>query len=166
MKKLIISNIVLIVFILLFGVNKGITQTENTKNNNLGKNIFYLDIGTSIAYLSATGYYERILVQNVWNTKISPFIKIGYGGYVLIDGSGQYLLSNLGFLTGTKKHHMEISVGPIYYKKKSFSTTNIDELITISGSLGWRFQKPGGSVIFRTGVGLPMGLYLGIGFSI
>ncbi len=31
------------------------------------------------------------------------------------------------------------------------------------GSLGYRFQKPEGGILFRTGLGYPEGVFIGIG---
>ena len=36
-------------------------------------------------------------------------------------------------------------------------------LIIPAGAIGYRFQKPGGKFVFRTGIGFPESLYLSLG---
>jgi hypothetical protein len=98
-------------------------------------------------------------------SKVASFVKAGFGAWSAPNSGndpgfmGSYFLSQYGILTGVKKHHFEVSAG----FTKFFGAKNVETLL--SGSIGYRRQKPDSQFIFRTGVGWPETLYLGIGVS-
>lgn len=125
-------------------------------------NAIYGSVGSLIGYYNnANIYYERMFQRNSYKSKIATFVKAGYGGWLSPwGGEGSYLLGQYGILTGVKKHHLEVSAGLI----KFFSGSEKIETL-LSGSIGYRTQKPDGHFIFRTGVSWPETLYLGFGVS-
>jgi len=159
MKTRIRNRIVVITLIILCSINYGYSQNEKPNDDLLNKNAIYGNIGTWGLYFTATGYYERMLKQHMWNKNISSFVKIGYGAEAHWVGEGIYLLAQYGLLTGAKTHHLEIGLGPIFYKG------DLKGIPPLSGNVGWRIQKPGGNFIFRMGVAWPEAFYLGLGFS-
>ena len=73
-----------------------------------------------------------------------------------------YALPQLGIVLGAKKHHLEIAAGPMFYQSHYG-----DEYTPVSGSLGYRFQKPQGNFQFRLGAAWPEGIIsstLGVAF--
>ena len=121
-------------------------------------NAIYGNVGFGGLYLTATAYYERMFQKNAQKSKISTFVKAGYGGAAFWGGQSQYILGQFGILTGIRNHHLELSAGLVKF---------LDDYISspLSGSIGYRMQKPGGHFIFRTGVGWPEALYIGLGVS-
>jgi hypothetical protein len=96
--------------------------------------------------------------KNAQKSNISTFIKVGYGGAAYWEGESQYILGQFGILTGVRNHHLEASAGLVAFLDNYFSSP-------LSGSIGYRIQKPGGHFIFRTGLGWPEALYVGLGVS-
>ena len=58
-----------------------------------------------------------------------------------------------------EKHHLEVSAGLVKSLDKYY------DIFPLSGSIGYRMQKPNGHFIFRTGVGWPEALYIDLGVS-
>ncbi len=132
-------------------------QKENTQKIGFYKNAIYGSIGTTGFFASATSYYERMIAKR---GKISSFVKVGAGTYETWGGNGTYVLAQYGILTGVKKHHLELGVGPTYFIKG-----NVHEGLSGTATIGWRVQKPGESFMFRMGVSFPESIYIGIGIS-
>ena len=100
-----------------------------------------------------------MLRRNATISKITPFVKAGYGGAAYWEGESSYILGQFGILTGVNAHHFEASAGLL----KSFDEHY--DMFPLCGVIGYRIQKPGGHFIFRTGVGWPEALYVGLGVS-
>jgi len=141
--------------LLFLSIHKATAQ-ENTFN----KNLIHTSIGSGGLYFSATVYYDRIIKQKMWNRNITSFIRVGYGSAVYYGSESSYLLTQYGILTGVKKHHLEVSVGPAY-----FTNRNLLGDYSPTAALGWRYQKPGGNFIFRLGIAVPEAIYLGLGIA-
>ena len=155
-----VNNLLLILSIILCSINYSFAQDDTIIESKLYNNAIYGNVGIGGLYFTATGYYERILKQNVWNTNISPFVKVGFGAEEHWGGNGQYILAQCGLITGAKKHHFEMGAGLNYVISGDYQGDN-----PISGFVGWRFQKPGKSFLFRVGAGWPEAVYLGLGAS-
>ncbi|SFT74019.1 hypothetical protein SAMN05216474_2067 [Lishizhenia tianjinensis] len=118
-------------------------------------NALYGSLGYGGKYATANSYFEHCLTAN---DKIKTLGKIGYGGYYTVHGTGSYLLGHVGLLTGAKNHHLEASIGANFF----FGDALIEE-IPLGANLGYRFQKPQGIFLLRTGISYPEGVYVGIG---
>lgn len=162
-----ISKVKGLAIILVLISNTLTAQIEKSESvpSKMFNNSIYGSIGISMemlgeAWFTATIYYERMLKQNVQlsNNKISTFVKVGYGSAAGWEYTSPYILGQFGILTGVKKHHLEVSGGFV----KSLDDYDI---FPLSGSIGYRIQKPGSHFVFRTGVGWPEALYVGLGVS-
>ncbi len=148
-------------FLLFLNNNAYSQDIKGQADAELNKNAVYGNIGSAVLYWTTTGYYERLIKQNMGgNSNISSFAKIGFGGYATWGIGGNFLLAQIGLLTGAKRHHFEISAGP-----NSYLNGDLKGFRFYSALMGYRIQKPGGNFIFRTGIGLPEALYLGLGVS-
>ncbi len=153
-NPLIILTAILLVAQLAFSQN---SKQDSVKPRLLEK-AFYGNFGIGGIYFTATGYYEKLYLRKDPNAKITPFIKFGLGGATYWENSNLYVLGELGILTGTNKHHFEASAG----LAKHFG----GELeIPICVLIGYRKQKPGSRLMFRTGLAFPEALYFGWGVS-
>lgn len=101
------------------------------------------------------------------------------GGYWSTWGStGSHYIITPTFLSGRGNNHFESALGgTLLYDKSSYEigVSNAEyfgepipsrtEYMNIypAGSLGYRFQKPDGKFIFRTGVGFPDVVYISFG---
>ena len=151
-KKL---NLITITLLLLINTNYSQIDKEVEINNNFKNNSIYFNPGIGGFWFTGTLYYERIIKQG--DKPIYPIVRTGIGGVLAWETFEYYALAQFGLLTGKNKHHFEFFIGPNYF------LTNSMEQPYISGSLGWRIQKPDEMAIFRMGIGFPEGLYIGCG---
>lgn len=126
-------------------------------------NAIYGSVGISMeilgeSWFTGTAYYERMFQRNAQKSNILTFVRAGFGNAVGWEYTSSYILGQFGILTGVKIHHLEVSGGFV----KSLDDYDI---FPLSGSVGYRIQKPNGHFIFRTGVGWPEALYFGLGVS-
>lgn len=134
------------------------TRKKKTKEKKRNSNAIYVNIGNGLLYFTATAYYEKKVTQN---TMASTFIKTGIGGYALWGEGGYYALAQYGILAGSKNNHLELAAGINYFINGDLK----GQKYPFSGTLGYRFHKPDGNFIFRTGVSWPEAVYVGLGFS-
>lgn len=146
-------------FLCLCSLTNVSAQGKNYDRVLLNKNAIYGTIGSLGFYFTATGYYERILKQQMWNKPISSFVKAGFGAEAHWLGKGTYVLAQYGLLVGRKAHHLEVGVGPSYFIPGYFQG------FFPSATLGWRVQKPGGYFNYRMGISVPEAIYMGIGVA-
>lgn len=79
----------------------------------------------------------------------------------------------MGLLAGRRNSFLEFGIGASYFEGSAITTSGwtgnsvesaYDELLPAL-MLGYRFQQPGNSFVFRTGLGIPDGLYISLGFA-
>jgi len=154
----------LVIILLLISNNLAAQEVKPDANESkMFNNAIYGSIGISMellgeSWFTGTAYYERMFQKNAQTSNISTFVKAGYGSAAGWEYTSPYILGQFGILTGVKKHHLEVSGGFV----KSLDDYDI---FPLSGSIGYRIQKPDGHFIFRTGVGWPEALYFGLGVS-
>jgi hypothetical protein len=148
--------------IILLSISNTLAAQEvkpDSVQSKMFNNAIYGNVGNGGLYFTATGYYERMFRNNPQNSPIATFVKVGYGGAAFWYASSSYILGQFGILTGVKKHHFEASAGLVK------GIGNDLNFFPLSGSIGYRIQKPDGHFIFRTGVGWPEAVYIGLGVS-
>ena len=158
------KNRVRLVLVMLFvssSINLIYAQEAKSQEVEFNNNAIYGNVGYGGLYVTATGYFERMIKQKMWNRNISSFVRVGFGAEAHWEGGGMYVLAQYGLLTGAKTHHLEIGLGPSYFISGDLK----GDVPPISGTVGWRIQKPGRNFIFRMGASWPEAVYLGLGFS-
>lgn len=127
------------------------------------KNTIFGSAGLGVYAGSITGYYERLL----WHgNKSSMYARGGYGTSAGGWGDGyavSYGLIQTAVLFGGKNSHLELAFGAVM--DLGGDKGNISGEFPLSGSVNYRFQKPKGPFIFRTGVGWPELLFIGTGIA-
>ena len=166
-------------------------DTSNIKRPDLYRNAIYGTFATRfIYYASIEGSVERMFFENQ-NLSFSTFwVRIGYGGYAFPieegDGGPYYMIA-LGTMTGAKSNHFEVQAGiSLIYNKKQYEMRHSDYIeyigynnnassyynepmkkdyyfLRFAGSIGYRYQKPGGNLFLRTGIKYPGALYVSLG---
>lgn len=149
------------------------------ERSGLKKNAVYGTIGTVGVYGVVEGNYERMIAEPAKGFITSYWVRVGYGGWYNWEDSGPLFVIGLSGLTGVKKSHAEFNIGfTTSYDPDSYdigvSNANYSGEPKPSkseyrqnlpaASLGYRFQKPNGHFIFRTGIGYPEALYVSLGF--
>ena len=157
MRKSSKTILLVTITILLSSTKFGYSQNESIKDVGFYKNAIHGNVGIGGLYLTANGYYERMITQS---SKILSFVKVGIGGYSTWGDEGNYILGQFGILSGANKHHLELGAGPRYV-----INGNIQGYGPFTATIGWRIQKPGGNFIFRLGASWPEAIYVGLGFS-
>ncbi len=152
-----------VIFILISNTISAQEVKTDANESKMFNNAIYGSVGISLeligeSWFTATAYYERMFQGKALRSNMSSFVKVGVGSLAYWEDSSPYILGQYGILTGVKKHHLEVSGGFV----KSLDEYDI---FPLSGSIGYRIQKPGGHFLFRTGVGWPEALYFGLGVS-
>ena len=135
----------------------------------LKKNVVYATAGTIIFAGGVNANYERQLFRNQLNS-MSIWIRIGYGFYYQYSyGAIENHLIGITMLKGTNSKHFELNLSYANFQispdfLKSDGVLGIYSNHSIAGSIGYRYQKPNGNFIFRTGAGYPETLYISFGF--
>jgi hypothetical protein len=155
---------------------------QGTIESTASKNSIYGTVGitsTNIHYehllLGPSNFHTRRYdIKTIW-------INAGFGEWSLPEDDRSILLmAGISCLTGLYNHHFEIDLGILsFYRKSAYegaltgsnlfneikpSKSDYRELYP-SVTLGYRFQKPEGPLIFRTGIGFPDVLSVSLGIS-
>lgn len=147
-------------------------QSDLSKNDIKYKNSIQASAGMIPFWGAAQVSYERILVN--YNSKIIYAFGLGatYGTWFEWTGGGPYVAISAKTLLFRGNHHFEATIGQsalIETKHEDEDENNKNPWeapyfrATISG--GYRYQKPDGRLIIRTGIGYPEAIYLGVGLA-
>mgnify|MGYP006285113131 FL=1 len=138
---------------------------ESVPENNLwtNKNVLNLSVGYYI--INGKINYDRYLFN--WK-KSTIWFSVGTGVHLVFYPF--YTTGSLKLLTGKKNNHFELDVGGTalfmfsYYEDEDepdlWQTLYLPHI-----NFGYRYQKPGGKIVLRTGLGFPEFAYLGIGLA-
>ncbi|MEJ7829324.1 MAG: hypothetical protein WKF91_14035 [Segetibacter sp.] len=112
-----------------------VVNSQNVENN-LYRNVFYLEGATKASYYSLN--YDHIF-------RAGQKLKISYSvGFSLLKESISFPMG-LHFIRGNKEHHPELSlyVNPYikYYKNVFDNTSTSDKYLFITPTMGYRFQS-------------------------
>jgi hypothetical protein len=129
-------------------------------------NTIHGSLGTLLLIGGSNIFYDRFLGDNTKHKNLATFVRIGYQrSSVSTDFSGGIskgngLILEAGMLTGRNFSHFEAALGATY-----LDNFNNKKYFLPAFSLAYRGQKPGNSFMFRTGVGFPEYIFIGLGFS-
>lgn len=148
------------------------------------KNSVSISGGYGLLYITGHVSYERILKPRLDNDKFRQFgFKVGYNRWVFWADDGSTFYGALNWIWGKSKNHLETSLGlSILFESSSYeigvSNSRVINggsgvepsraeytMLLPSGNIGYRFQKPDGNFIFRTGIGFPEAVYIGFGVA-
>jgi len=177
MKKLIL----LIIFINILFLNTFSQSDSLSKSSYESKNTIYVNLGVGGVSYTLNVNYERKIIQTNDAVLSSLWIKGQGGAWGAWDSEGtQFSFAAVG-LSGQKNNHFEYGLGvsSLYDKagyRSEMSSYNaghenehpskLDNTdFTVYANIGYRFQKTDGSIVFRTGLAYPEGLYLSFGFA-
>lgn len=124
------------------------------------KNIGSLSFGLGPIYVIAMANYERMILNYSEKRNYSLWFRGGAGFWEWWEETGVNGMASLCMVTGRKKSHFEGSLGVVY---SSWFASGSKTFLP-AGTLGYRYQKPEGHLMFRTGVGWPEAAYVGVGY--
>lgn len=121
-------------------------------------------IGASSGLLN----YGRLVFEN---PKVATYLRSGFGFYLGVYNQnfvfGLQTPLSLDIIFGKKNNHLEVNLGGRYvrglniYREEDFSQHN--NILPVA-NVGYRYQKPGRSVILKAAIGTD-GINLGIGLG-
>ncbi len=157
----------LVLVLILAASNITFSQSENTDlKNSLNCNNISLNIGSALIINGIGLKYERLIPRKkVYYTLMGGvhFNRINFFG---VEDHLTIYFSN-GLITGiNKQKHFEASLGLgldkyRFHYSRDFRYSEFAPIFNI----GYRFQAPDESYVFRSGIGFPELLYLGFGLS-
>ena len=160
------SGLIFISLLLIFAF-PGFSQKQNPGTEGLMKNSVYGTGGVwpEEMYGNVTINYERMLFEFPASFFQAINVRSGAGPWVAWLAEGINCFSVISLVTGRRGSHFETGMGVVFtYWTESKDWDPIVNDSHFAGNLGYRFQKPGGSFVFRTGLGWPEGFYLSLGF--
>lgn len=127
------------------------------KINQINRNLVYGSSSYLLYHYSAMVNYERILsIKEDARKSISG--RIGFG---IIDTNGKIITGSFNFLKGKTKNKLETGIGLSYISEEhSYGPSFISPAL----NLGYRLQNYENRLMFRTGIEIPLGLYVGFGY--
>ena len=156
------------------------THSQSNSSDPLKPNIVYGTYGL----VTINGAYERLIATPKEKRFFTSYwTKIGYGYWSEpFGGRGNNFSLSATALTGSKNNHFEMNLGASsFFDRLNYDIGVSNSMIIVGGSgitppksdyrfirptgaIGYRFQKPGGHFVFRTGIGFPDVVYLSLGF--
>ena len=165
---------VLFLFVLLS--NLAFAQSnESTVNGILQKNSLSFNVGTALLANGGGIKYERLI------PKKSVYYTLSAGAHLFrfdfFTTENHTVLSiNNGLITGLdKRNHFEASIGLGWdnvnkeassgiYGSGGSAASQYSQFIPVA-NMGYRFQAPNKDFVFRTGIGFPELVYVGLGVA-
>lgn len=166
------------------------SQTADTLPTPYFQNAIYATLGTLFFSYTVNANLERLIWQNPESLFNSAWIKAGGGRWAhyfnYVNGGYSASLEAMT-MSGSGNHHFECCAGvSFFYDKENYlhylgdrddylmySGTDPEDYplkprsdfmhFLPSGSLGYRYQKPGAPILFRSGIGFPDAVYISLG---
>ena len=155
-------KLLLIVFSLL-SIRSGFAQnkTEVLNSEKPRKNVVFGTFGIWPMYSTIMGHYERAFIHHTNSFVNSVGIRLGTGySTVWTEDGGINYSTNVFTILGRGINHLEIGAGLLL---APWTATREHNLFP-SFNLDYRYHKPSGSLILRTGIGWPEAVHLSIGY--
>jgi len=163
--------------ILLVGSWSYAQESDTIKTTKVKKNVIQGSVGFIFYSAGAQLNYERQLIQFQDQSLSGLWANAGIGYWGVIAGyGGPYQHVSLGLLGGHENNHFEFTFGvgrlnnaarggDDYGQSPVPSASSKDINYSPIGTMGYRYQKPGGSFVFRCGVSYPPLPYFGFGLA-
>ena len=141
-----------------------ISKTKTDFPITLSKNTLGLDISCVVFTVGTSVNFEGLLFRNQTETK-SFYVRFGIGYYMIGDVGGGLtegiqIPISLVYLSGKKNHHFETDLGiRTIFPKDDYNVLGYPIL-----NIGYRYQRPGNGVLFKTLIGTD-GITLGVGYG-
>ena len=127
----------------------------------INSSTLYGGIGVTPLYGNITANYEIMFNEQTDKTFRKRGLRTGGGIYQYYSDNSLNLIVCYSSVTGKTNNHFELGVGATYMH---FLTRPLRYVVP-AANIGYRYQKPSGNFMFRTGVGFPDLLYVGFGYS-
>lgn len=148
-----LSNIIAFVVVMLL-----LATPAKSQNTQLRSTRIYGTLGTAFVYTNFTGNIEQEFLQRQDKFFTSISLRIGGGYWSSWSNESYNFIGTANWLSGTNNHHLELGTGIAY-------SPAYDESLGFlpAAQIGYRYQKPGGVLLFRAGIGVPEAIYVSLG---
>ncbi len=167
------------VFVLIFIIGFTMHVQAQEVNTEEPKNVLYGSVGNLVLWFTTNANYERLIKTKDANIFSRYYLHVGFGGYAAWAENGRSTDVSFRWLGGRKKSHLELGVGVVslfdsqgYDIAKSNTQgyepePSRDDYRDFypAATVGYRFQKLRGGLVFRTGLASPDGVYLSLGYA-
>lgn len=138
----------------IYAQEKGIPTVEFLRNS---LNIY-------IGLIEFNINYERNISQRPSSL---TNLRMGFGkGMFVVAGEGFYLNPSMVHLIGKKSSYLELDLGFKYIVNHENPNPRLSLYLVPDFFGGYRYEKPDGSFIFRTGINYPTLINIGIGVKL
>jgi hypothetical protein len=161
------KHYLLVAFFLLLFTAEGFSQKKYQAVEVLKKNSAYATVGIypEGMYGNVTANYERLIKAFPGSFFHVIQVRIGAGPWVAWMAEGINFFSVASLCMGRSGSHLETGMGVLftYYPERREWHPIVNDR-HIAGNIGYRFQRPEGRFLFRTGLGWPEGFYVSLGY--
>lgn len=148
------ASIMLLLTTLIFG-----DYLNAQENGNSSIKILRNNINANISLFEYNINYERNISQR---PKSYTNLRMGFGLFYLGSMKGYHVNPSWVHLIGKKNNHFELNLGFKYVKEEGSADSFFNSLLP-DVFAGYRYEKPFGRFIFRTGINLYTLYNIGIG---
>jgi hypothetical protein len=148
----------IVIFIFTLLAAPGFCQQPDSTRHRV-KSSLYLFLGMLPIYVSAMGNYEVMFTHRPNSFFNTSGVRVGGGLMAFWESSGWFTMATYTSLTGKGSNHLEVGLGAVYTDEEA------ESFFLPAANVGYRYQKPKGRLIFRTGLGVPEAIYVSLGFS-
>ena len=171
-------------WIILCILHTEVDASENSSvNNPASKNAVYGSVGFGGLYLIVNANYERLISISDKKSLRQVSARLALGKWALWADSGSSYLLGVNSVWGRNNNHFEAMIGAVaLFEKSSYkiSVSNANypypgydrvptrleyTMFLPAAGIGYRFQRPDGKFISRTGIGWPEALYVSFGIG-
>jgi len=141
-------------------VNCSILSQRASSKDEIRKflpNALHGQIGSAFFFGNASIYYERLILRETNSGVPGPYFRCGYQHMMVLGYTGPTLAVEAGHILGRWNSHFEMNLGI------HLDITGTTELFPVGSSIAYRYQKPSGNFIFRTGLGFPNAVFFSLG---
>ena len=125
-------------------------EEKPTNNIALNRNAISLSAGYSVFIINASIGYENIFFERLSYLHQATYAKVNIGAYLSFDNSAYGSLLG-GYLIGKNNKFLDVSLGALMM---------YDGYLLPAGEVAYRIQK--NKFQFRTGLGFPSGVFVGV----
>lgn len=151
-----------IILILVLSLVTFFNYAQTVETKDLFKNTITINVGIfpiyDNIYPSLSVQYENVLTAH----KMGHVFGISFGGGLLDVNGDLYtmIFPRAYWLIGKKSSKLELAAGGAMLIEDMFESI----LVIPSFAVGFRYQKNSKRMLYRVGVGIPEGIYAGLGY--
>jgi hypothetical protein len=155
------KRIFLIILLSLVTFQVTFSQEGKANDGHYNKNAIYGSLSFPMFYYLLN--YDRQIIR-INKDKIALNMSFSYGGFSNLGAVGKTINLCSNIIFGENKHHFETDIG-IAFNRVHASQGKPPPPIGPCVNIGYRIQQKHKPFVLRTGISIPQGIFLSIGFA-